>query len=254
MSDAAIKALDNYTLEVLGLPFGEDRQGQYFDATTNIDLEAGQAVPAYFYHGFAERAAKSVARIGKAVYSHADNAGHWFKVQLDAGSDIARRIYEDAKAGLVRASSDSASHLVRPFGIVGKPGKVTNWPIFALSLMDATTSDAAVNPRAIAIAAAKAWLEDIEATHQESSGDDSPTTGEALKAGATFARRNRDRILAIKQALDELLAEFPVESNPDLAATDAVNNGDYSGAMKADAQKVVVIATAAALRTRGMKQ
>jgi hypothetical protein len=228
MSDAAIKALDNYTLEVLGLPFGEDRQGQYFDATTNIDLEAGQAVPAYFYHGFAERAAKSVARIGKAVYSHADNAGHWFKVQLDAGSDIARRIYEDAKAGLVRASSDSASHLVRPFGIVGKPGKVTNWPIFALSLMDATTS--------------------------ESSGDDSPTTGEALKAGATFARRNRDRILAIKQALDELLAEFPVESNPDLAATDAVNNGDYSGAMKADAQKVVVIATAAALRTRGMKQ
>jgi hypothetical protein len=50
-----------------------------------------------------------------------------------------------------------------------------------------------------------------------------------------------------------MLAEFPVESNPDLAATDAVNNGDYSGAMKADAERVVVIATAA-LRTRGMKQ
>jgi hypothetical protein len=252
MSDAtglAVKANEDFTLSVLGLPFGEDRQGQVFDAATNIDLEAGQAVPAYFYHGFAERAAKSVGRIGKAVYSHADSAGHWFKVQLDAGSDIARRIYEDAKAGLVRASSDSASHLVRPFGIVGKPGRVTNWPIFALSLMDASTSEAAVNPRAIAIAAAKAWLQDIE-----SSGDDSPTTGEALKAGATFARRNRDRILSIKTALDELLAEFPVESDPNLAATDAVTSGDYSGAMKADAARIVVIATAAALRKRGIKQ
>jgi hypothetical protein len=250
MSDA-VKANEDFTLTVLGLPFGADRQGQVFDASTNIDLDAGQSIPAYFYHGFAERAAKSVARIGRAIYSHADSAGHWFNVQLDAGSDIARRIYEDAKAGLVRASSDSAAHLVRPFGIVGKPGRVTNWPIFALSLMDASTSDAAVNPRAIALAAAKAWIEDNE-SHLESSGDEDPTTGEAFKAGATFARRNRDRILAIKQTLDELLAEFPVESNPELAATEAAINGDYSGAIKADA--AVVVITAAALRTRGIKQ
>jgi hypothetical protein len=238
----AIKALDNLTLEILGLPFGEDRQGQVFDASTNIDLEPGQSVPAYYYHGFAERAAKSVARIGRAVYSRVDSAGHWFTVQLDAASEIARRIYDDAKRGVVRVSSDSAAHLVRPYGIVGKPGRVTNWPIFAMSLMDAATAEAAVNPRAVALAAAKAYIADLESENIESNGDEAQP-GEATKAGATLARRNRDRIMAIKSALDELLAEFPVETNPDLAATDAANSGDYSAAAKA----IVVTATTARL-------
>lgn len=244
----AIKALDNYTLDVLGLPFGEDRQGQVFDAGTDIGLTPGDTIPAYYYHGFAERAAKSAQRIGRAVYDRVDSAGHWFRVQLDAASEIARRVYEDAKAGRARASSDSASHLVRPFGIVGKPGRVSSWPIFAMSLMDATYADAAVNPRAVALAAAKAYIEETE-----SNGDEAQP-GEATKAGATFARRNRDRILAIKSALDELLAEFPVENNPDMAATEAVINADYSGpVIQSSAAKAAIVVAAARQYARNQK-
>lgn len=99
----AVKALDkNLTLEVLGLPFGEDRQGQVFDANTNIGLQPGDAVPAFFWHGYAERNAGAVKSIGRAIYDRVDAAGHWFKVTLDNASDVALKIYEDAKAGLAR--------------------------------------------------------------------------------------------------------------------------------------------------------
>lgn len=212
----AVKALDeDLTLSVLGLPFGTDRQGQTFDQNTNIGLQPGDAVPAFYWHGYAERNAGAVKSIGKATYERVDKAGHWFKVQLDSASDVARKIYEDAKAGLARASSDSSSHLVRPYGIVGKPGNVTNWPIFAMSLMDSTTAPAAVNPRAIAVAAAKALIEASET-------DDEATTGEAAKAGAVFAMRNRERIKSLRTLLDEMLAEMPDEeaapANADTAA------------------------------------
>jgi HK97 family phage major capsid protein len=207
MVTEAVKAIDGeMSLEVLGLPFGVDRQGQIFDAGTDIGLAPGDEVPAYYYHGFAERAAKSVGRIGKAVYDRMDDAGHWFKVQLDAASDKAAAIYEDAKAGMARASSDSSSHFVRPFGIVGKPGRVTSWPIFAMSLMDATTAGAAVNPRAVAFAAAKAVIDQVEFEDPEA------TLGEATKAGAVFAARNRQRINALRALLDEMLAEIPDEA------------------------------------------
>lgn len=215
----AVKALDkNLTLEVLGLPFGEDRQGQVFDANTNIGLQPGDAVPAFFWHGYAERNAGAVKSIGRAIYDRVDAAGHWFKVTLDNASDVALKIYEDAKAGLARASSDSSSHLVRPFGIVGKPGKVTNWPIFAMSLMDSTTSASAVNPRAIAVAAAKALID--ESDFEESVEQ----AGEAAKAGQVFAMRNRERIKALRMLLDEMEQEFPEDersaapANADTAA------------------------------------
>lgn len=204
----SVKALDeSLTLDVLGLPFGTDRQGQVFDAGTNIGLQPGDAVPAFYWHGYAERDSGAVKSIGRAIYDRVDAAGHWFKVQLDSASEAARKIYEDAKAGMARASSDSSSHLVRPFGITGKPGYVSNWPIFALSLMDSTVADTAVNPRAVAMAAAKAIIE-------QSDADEEATAGEAVKAGAVFAMRNRERVKALKTLLDEMLAEMPVDAAP----------------------------------------
>lgn len=204
----AVKAIDgSLTLDILGLPFGADRQGQTFNAQTNIDLREGDRIPLYYHHGFAEASKATVERIGEAVYRGADAAGHWFKGVLDSGLDIARRVYEDARKGLARASSDSAAHLVRPFGIVGKPGVVTNWPIFAVSLMDAATAQTAVNPRAMVMAAAKAFIAEQEAELQNQSGEAS-----AAKAGATFARRNRDRILSMKAMLDEMMSEFPADA------------------------------------------
>lgn len=197
--NSAVKAVGEMVLEVLGLPFGTDRQGQVFDKSTDIGLSQGDEIPALYYHGFAERAAKSVKRLGKAVYSGVTDAGHMFRVTLDAAHEKAQDVYEAAKAGAARASSDSSAHLVRPHGIVGKPGHVSAWPIFALSLMDAETANAAVNPRAVAMAAAKALFEEVDA---EDSGED------AAKAGKTFNMKNRERLKAMKAVLDEMLMQI----------------------------------------------
>jgi HK97 family phage major capsid protein len=198
---SAVKAAGEWELDVLGLPFGSDRQGQIFDRSTDIGLSEGDEVPALYYHGFAERAAKSVKRLGTAIYKGVTDAGHVFRVKLDSAHEKARDVYEAAKAGTARASSDSSAHLVRPHGIVGKPGKVSAWPIFALSLMDAETADAAINPRAVAMAAAKALVEEIES--ESATGAD-----DAAKAGKTFNAKNRERLLAMKATLDEMLSQI----------------------------------------------
>jgi HK97 family phage major capsid protein len=200
--NSAVKAVGEMVLEVLGLPFGTDRQGQVFDRSTDIGLSQGDEIPALYYHGFAERAAKSVKRLGSAVYSGVTDAGHMFRVTLDAAHEKAQAVYDAAKAGSARASSDSSAHLVRPHGIVGKPGHVSAWPIFALSLMDAETANAAVNPRAVAMAAAKALFEEVDA---ESAGED------AAKAGKTFNMKNRERLRAMKATLDEMLTQIDEE-------------------------------------------
>jgi HK97 family phage major capsid protein len=200
--NSAVKAVGEMVLEVLGLPFGTDRQGQVFDKSTDIGLAQGDEIPALYYHGFAERAAKSVKRLGRAVYSGVTDAGHMFRVTLDAAHEKAQDVYDAAKAGAARASSDSSAHLVRPHGIVGKPGHVSAWPIFALSLMDAETANSAVNPRAVAMAAAKALFEEVDA---EDSGED------AAKAGKTFNVKNRERLKAMKAVLDEMLTQIDEE-------------------------------------------
>lgn len=224
MLHSAIKAVEGQelTLDIVGLPFGTDRQDQLFTAQTNIDLSEGDSVPVYFYHGFAERAAKAVSRVGRAAYMGVGTldgvTGQLFRVTLNPALPLAHRLYADAVKGQVRASSDSMAHLVRPLGILGKPGLVTSWPISGMSLMDASTYESAVNPRAIAraatLAATKAFLEEQE----DEPGD---ISGEAVKAGATFARRNRERLSAFYAAMqdalplfDDMMAEFP--SDPQL--------------------------------------
>jgi len=207
---SAVKAAGEWELDVLGLPFGVDRQGQVFDRSTDIGLSEGDEVPALYYHGFAERAAKSVKRLGTAIYQGVTDAGHMFRVKLDSAHEKARDVYEAAKAGTARASSDSSAHLVRPHGIVGKPGKVSAWPIFALSLMDAETADAAINPRAVAMAAAKALVEEVESEGQAGADD-------AAKAGKTFNAKNRERLLAMKATLDEMLSQI---DEPDTKSED----------------------------------
>jgi HK97 family phage major capsid protein len=209
--ESAVKAAGEWELDVLGLPFGADRQGQVFDRSTDIGLSEGDEVPALYYHGFAERAAKSVKRLGTAIYKGMTDAGHMFRVKLDSAHEKARDVYEAAKAGTARASSDSSAHLVRPHGIVGKPGKVSAWPIFALSLMDAETADAAINPRAVAMAAAKALFEEVES--ESATGAD-----DAAKAGKTFNAKNRERLLAMKATLDEMLAQIDMEQNDSQSA------------------------------------
>ena len=197
----AVRAEGDLTLNVLGGPYGLDRRGQEFDANTDFgDLPL---VPVIYYHGWG---ADDGQRIGWAQKAERDARGQWYKVTLDAANEQARKIYEDAKSGLVRASSDAIAHLVRPLeALKGMGGKISRWVIGALSLMDSATYDKAINPRAVAMPALKAYYNEL-LTGLES------VEGDAAKAGAVFARRNRDRIEAMRKLLDDMLAEVPEDS------------------------------------------
>lgn len=206
-------------LDVLGLPFGYDKQGQYFDAGTDIGLQPGESVPAFYFHGFSERAASTVARIGKAVYTGigtlAGASGHVFRVVLDGGQALARKIHADALAGRARVSSDSMAHLVRPYGIVGKAGRVTSWPISGMSLMDASTYEAAINPNAVAMAAAKARqaarVAGIVQVHRPMSRDAliAQAVAQAVKSAAPGLHRVADQLVDAEWSAftDAVLAE-----------------------------------------------
>lgn len=199
MLHESVKATNtNLELMVLGAPYGVDRVGHEFTAST--DLGDLPTVPVIHYHGWG---ANDGARIGWAHKAERDERGQWYRVVLDSTSAVAQKIYDDAKRGLVRASSDAISHLVRPAeALKGFKGKIERWVIGALSLMDADTYDRAINPRAIALPAVRAMFADILADEPDQS---------SVKAGATFAKRNRERLAQIQTMLNDMIAEFPSE-------------------------------------------
>jgi HK97 family phage major capsid protein len=195
----AVKAIDGaLKLRVLGGPYGIDKQGHEFHAGT--DFADVPIVPVISYHGWD---ALDGARIGWATKAERDESGQWYEVSLDP-TDIGKKLYADAQAGKVRASSDSIQHLVRPENALkGYRGKIDRWPIGAISLMGADKYDRAMNPRAIAVPALKAFYDELITSIEADSGEP------AAKAGAVFAGRNAARIKQLKQLVDELTAEMP---------------------------------------------
>lgn len=196
----AVKAVDGtLKLRVLGGPYGIDKQGHEFHAGTDFaDLPI---VPVISYHGWD---ALDGQRIGWASKAERDSAGQWYEVTLD-NTATGKRLYSDAQAGKVRASSDSISHLIRPLeALKGYRGKINRWPIAAISLMGADKYNTAINPRAIAVPALKAFYEELITSIEANDSGES-----AAKAGAVFAGRNTARIKQLRQLIDELLAEMP---------------------------------------------
>jgi len=209
----AIKAVDGaLELDVVGLPFGTDKGGHTVTRETDIGLRADESVPVYYHHGYAERGAKAVERIARAIYRGVGNVGgvdgHVFRVVLDGAKAIAQSIYESAKQGKARASSDSAPHLVRPFGIVGQRGTLSSWPVLGLSLMDAATYLTAVNPNALALPALKAFVSEA---------------GETGEAGGVEIDPQRllDEIKRLEgsvKAEEKMAEETKIEVQPDVLA------------------------------------
>lgn len=224
LGDAVKAGPDELTLDVLGAPYGVDRQGQEF--TPSTDFGPSPVVPVLYWHGFGQ---SDFEWLGWAYKAQRDDRGQWFRVVLDGAKDIGRRIYDAAKAGKARASSDAMSHLVRPTGILGRPGKIEKWPIGALSLMDDRNYETAVNPRAVAVPAMKALYESAIAALDDESGE-----VDATKAGAKFSRHTRATLREIRGAieaafarLDEMFGDFPAdELNPDTPMTNKIRGGE----------------------------
>ena len=136
-----IKALDDWELEVLGIPFGDsshkDSDGEYFTNTTNLHLNTFGKPLIVYQHGYDKADGKVVPMsdpkiVGQAQSYRVGEDGVWWRVALDKTSEFAQQIWESAKQGLLRASSGSIPHLVRK----KIDGEITNWPVGEISLLD----------------------------------------------------------------------------------------------------------------------
>ena len=96
-------------LDVLGVPYGgpfggKDAEGEYFTPESDLWLERIPRRPVVYYHGLEEEDSPPQI-IGEELGWERREDGVWFRVLLDRGSALARRIWEAAQKGFARASS-----------------------------------------------------------------------------------------------------------------------------------------------------
>lgn len=180
----AVKAVGDWELDVLGVPFGDpsnrDADGEYFAADTQFHAEKFGLPPTVYYHGYEDKGkpSGSPAYIGKAVGREVRSDGVWYRVVLDKASEYAKRVWEAAKQGAAFASSGSVAHLVRK----ARDGKILEWPVAELSIFDTANGKQPANRYAVALPVMKMMYAqagislpvDIEQPTQEASAEGGP--------------------------------------------------------------------------------
>lgn len=173
----AVKAVGDWTLDVLGVPFGgpnagKDSHGEWFTSSTKIfEQNYNNPIVAY-YHGFDDGGYPQGEPeiIGKVLKIEKKSDGWWYRIILEKSSKYATRVWDAAKKNLARASSGSIQHLARiikhghevPYMLVeklGHGGEITVWPVAEMTLFDAVKGKAPANSYAIALPAMKSHFE-----------------------------------------------------------------------------------------------
>lgn len=178
-----IKALDDWKLEVLGVPYGStsdlDSDKQYFDARTRTHEDKLPVIPAVYYHGRDEngQVAETPEYIGTAKHLRTDSQGVWYEVVLDKLNNYAKRVWEAAKKGIARASSGSAPHLVR----YGDDGHIKEWAVFELSIFDIGEGRQPANRHAVAMPMMKAIYRDAGIPFPDIDNGTRPEAQKAVK-------------------------------------------------------------------------
>jgi hypothetical protein len=241
-----VKAANDWELEVLGIPFGgpfdgKDEHRQFFSAKTEIYQKFFNKIPVFYYHTV-QPDGKSLqpmpVLIGEAVYDRKDDRGHWFKVILKQGEALARRVWDAAKAGMARASSGSASHLVR----VGNGGEILSWAPVELTLLDYTEKRRPANLYAVALPVVKAAYEKagIECLIQpEANGTGASETGAAdnqpTKSVRGVIEMDEKELLDLLDKRDALKASAAAEA---LKASEIETLRKENDALKAAANRL----------------
>lgn len=117
---------------IFGDPQSTDLVGDYFARDTNYGPTDGDGAQVLVHHGIPlSEELKSLAdRILAPAKTVRDEIGIFAETVLDMADEYQRKIFELVKAGKLKWSSGTASHMVRR----ESDGKITNWPIVEFSL------------------------------------------------------------------------------------------------------------------------
>jgi hypothetical protein len=153
----AVKAGDEWMLDVLAVPYGGDRDGkdsdgQFFSPKTRLHLDKFEKPIILYYHGYNEDGTPQgdPVIIGEAVSHETKQDGVWWRIALDKANELAKRVWDAAKQGIAKASSGSIAHLVR---YDKRTGEIQNWPLVEISLFDAIGKRQPANQYAVAMPA-----------------------------------------------------------------------------------------------------
>ncbi|RKX63644.1 MAG: hypothetical protein DRP42_07400, partial [Tenericutes bacterium] len=129
-----------WRLEALGVPFGghlagKDNDGEFFSPKTDFMMEIGDTRPVLYFHGMKAwgQADPKPEVIGRATLTRIDAKGLWFDITLDKTKTLAKRVWESAIKGIVKASSGAVDYLKRK---VEHTGEILTWAIGELTLVD----------------------------------------------------------------------------------------------------------------------
>lgn len=144
----AIKAIGDWELDVLAVPFGgRDSDGQWFDDRTDIMAEQFQTPLIVYQHGIKQGAMELDEKpviVGRAVPGSLTKKldGWHIRVILDKTIQVAKDIMEAARKGIAAVSSGSIAHLARlDHGKLiqyekNRPGRIAVWPLGEISLWE----------------------------------------------------------------------------------------------------------------------
>lgn len=157
-SSSSIKAIGDWTLDILAAPFGsparKDAHGEYFDLQTDFAEQHYPLAPIVYYHGFeaSGRPARKPVFIGRAIARETRVDGVWYRAELDPAKPEAQLVMKAAREGRAAASPGTADHLRR----VAPDGHCEFWPILELSSFDTYSGQRPANSYAVALPAVKA--------------------------------------------------------------------------------------------------
>ena len=120
-------------------PTSPDRENDYFDQTTDFDLEDRRSVKAYWHHRLDKTVTDSLGRADFQILPQ----GVWAELKLQS-DPVSHAIFELAERDELAWSSGSVPHMVRRKR-VGNVNHVTEWPVIEFSVLHRT---AAAEPRA----------------------------------------------------------------------------------------------------------
>jgi len=200
---AGVKAVGDWELEVLGVPFGsptdKDRHREYFDANTKLHMDRYPNPAVHYYHGFNPDGTPQgmPEEIGEVQSTEVREDGVWYRVILDKASAFAKRVMDAAKKGLARASSGSAEHLYR----VSPDGHIDNWPLIELSIFDMDESEGRrpANSYAVAIPVMKALFDRAGISYPDNlTRSEAQARGEQQRAAAVSRSKLRARLYMLE--------------------------------------------------------